>query len=52
MRRGKTGKQVERGPCNAFMGLDNQTHLGQLGSKMVKNERNEGSKVKDVSVIY
>jgi hypothetical protein len=29
MRRDKTGKQVRKGPCNALMGLDNQTHLGQ-----------------------
>jgi hypothetical protein len=52
MRRGKTIRQVGRGPCNAHTGLENQTHSSQLGSKMVKNEGNEGSRVEDVSVIY
>jgi hypothetical protein len=34
------------------MRLNNQTHEGQLGSKMVKNKGNEGSMAKDVNVIY
>jgi hypothetical protein len=51
MRRDKTGRQIGRGPCNALTGPDNQTHLGQLESKMVKNKGNEGSRAEDVNVI-
>jgi hypothetical protein len=51
MRRGKIGRQVGREPCNTFTGPNNQTYLGQLRSKMVKNKGNEGSRVEDVSVI-
>jgi hypothetical protein len=51
MRGGKLKGKLEGDQINTFAGLNRETHISQLGSKMVKSKENKGSNAEDVSVI-